>query len=93
MRIFWSWQSDNHQSSGRYFVRDVLTGLVAELNGVDATEDAERPDTDEVDESDENRVRVDHDTLDVAGSPPIAETILSKDTRGSGLRRRRDPGR
>ena len=78
MRIFWSWQSDNHQPSGRYFVRDVLTELVAELNGVDAAEDADRPDTENDEEIDESRVRVDHDTLDVAGSPPIAETILRK---------------
>jgi hypothetical protein len=77
MRIFWSWQSDNHQPSGRYFVRDVLGELVDELNGVDA-EDAERPDSDEEDELDESLFRVDHDTLDVAGSPPIAETILRK---------------
>jgi hypothetical protein len=77
MRIFWSWQSDNHQPSGRHFVRDVLGELVDELNGVEA-EDAERPDSDEDDELDDSLFRVDRDTLDVAGSPPIAETILRK---------------
>lgn len=56
----------------------MLTELVAELNGVDAADDAERPDTDEDDELDEDRLQVDHDTLGVAGSPPIAETILRK---------------
>ena len=74
MRIFWSWQSDTHQSSGRNFIRGVLTDLVTELNV--GAEDAERPDAD--DEPGESHIRVDHDTLGVAGSPPIAETILRK---------------
>jgi hypothetical protein len=73
MKNFWSWQSDNHQPSGRYFVRDVLGRLAVELN-VDATEDAERPEED----TDNIRIEVDHDTLGIGGSPPIADTILRK---------------
>ncbi len=72
MKIFWSWQSDNHQPSGRYFVRDVLGQLAAELSRELETEDAERP------ESDSALIGVDHDTLGVGGSPPIADTILRK---------------
>lgn len=70
MKIFWSWQSDNSQASGRYFVRDVLAHIADELSGVEGTTEAERPD--------EHPVRLDHDTLDVPGSPHIAETILKK---------------
>ena len=73
MKIFWSWQSDNHQPSGRYFVREILTQLAKELNG--EAEDAERPESE--DEADD-RVKVDYDTFGVGGSPPIAETILGK---------------
>jgi hypothetical protein len=73
MKIFWSWQSDNHQPSGRYFVRDILTQLAKELNG--EAEDAERPESEE--EADD-RAKVDYDTFGVGGSPPIAETILGK---------------
>jgi len=83
MKIFWSWQSDTHQPSNRHFVRDVLADLARNLNGVDVTEDAERPDIDEDDDerdflADDGRIEVDHDTLGVGGSPPIADTILRK---------------
>ncbi|WGS46353.1 nucleotide-binding protein [Burkholderia sp. JSH-S8] len=71
MKIFWSWQSDNDEKCGRYFVRDVLEALAKELNSVDGTAEAERGD-------DVGPIAVDHDTKDVAGSPPIAETILEK---------------
>lgn len=71
MKIFWSWQSDTHQKSGRYFVRDVLDVLVKELNTLEGTEEAERGD-------DIGPIEVDHDTKNVAGSPPIAATILEK---------------
>jgi len=77
MKLFWSWQSDNHQPSGRYFVRDVLGALAEELNS--EAEDAERPDQSEDEaQGDSGRVSVDHDTLGVGGSPPIADTILRK---------------
>jgi hypothetical protein len=86
MKIFWSWQSDTHQPTGRHFVRGVLADLARELNGLDGTEDSERPE-DEVayDEAleagllaDDGRIEVDHDTLGVGGSPEIAPTILKK---------------
>ncbi|TXC71329.1 hypothetical protein FSB78_10530 [Sphingomonas ginsenosidivorax] len=82
MKIFWSWQSDTPQSAGRHFVRDVLAELARDLNGIDGTEDAERPDSEE-DEgdppfADDGSIEVDHDTRGVGGSPPIAETILRK---------------
>ncbi|MGO7018397.1 hypothetical protein [Rhizobium leguminosarum] len=71
MKIFWSWQSDTHNGSGRYFVRDILNELALEFNGVDGTTEAERPESDQT-------VEIDHDTLGVAGSPHIADTILRK---------------
>lgn len=79
MKIFWSWQSDTHQPSGRHFVRDVLIQLAKDLNGVDQAEEAERPDQDEEDDGqDPGWVDIDHDTLGVGGSPRIADTILRK---------------
>ncbi|RWG50443.1 MAG: hypothetical protein EOQ62_03920 [Mesorhizobium sp.] len=82
MKIFWSWQSDTPQASGRHFVRSVLTDLAKELNGVEGAEDAERPESGDGERealsADEDRVEIDHDTLNVGGSPVIAETILRK---------------
>jgi hypothetical protein len=74
MKIFWSWQSDTHQDSARHFVRDVLGNLIDEINGFDGADDAERP----VDDGVDAPISVDHDTLNVGGSPKIAETILRK---------------
>jgi hypothetical protein len=61
----------------------VLAELARELNGLDGTEDADRPgagDEEEDEEvlADDGRVEVDHDTHGVGGSPLIAETILGK---------------
>ncbi|UCI19919.1 nucleotide-binding protein [Mesorhizobium sp. B2-1-8] len=82
MKIFWSWQSDTHQASGRHFVRGVLTDLAKELSGVEGAVDAERPefesDEQEALPADKDRIEIDHDTLNVGGSPIIAETILRK---------------
>lgn len=79
MKIFWSWQSDTHQPTGRYFVREVLRSVAEELNGEDETEEAERPasEDDEFDAA-EGRIEIDHDTLGVGGSPRIADKILEK---------------
>jgi len=73
MKIFWSWQSDNPQNAGRYFVRDVLKELADELSTIDGTMEAERPES-----GGKAKVELDHDTLGVAGSPHIADTILKK---------------
>lgn len=82
MKIFWSWQSDTHQPSNRYFVRDVLGNLARTLNGVDDTaEESDRPvdtEEDERAETDDAFVSVDHDTKGLGGSPRIAERILEK---------------
>ncbi|MEO5375848.1 MAG: hypothetical protein H7840_16580 [Alphaproteobacteria bacterium] len=66
-------------------MRDVLADLARDLNGVDETEEAERPegDADEEDKdgerlADDSCIEIDHDTHGVGGSPPIAETILRK---------------
>jgi len=82
MKIFWSWQSDTHQPSNRYFVRDVLGELAKVLNGLDGAEEADRPSENveytegEPDDSDE--VLIDHDMKGLGGSPRIAERILEK---------------
>lgn len=76
MKLFWSWQSDNDQESGRHFVREVPAELAAELNS--EAEDADRPIMDDEGDTDDTMTALDHDTLDVGGSPPIADTILRK---------------
>lgn len=88
MKIFWSWQSDTHQPSGRYFVRDVLRELTKSLNSIDAAEEADRPENEEVLEDatggdeyalpEDDSIHVDHDTFGVGGSPRIADKILEK---------------
>lgn len=87
MKIFWSWQSDTPQNTGRHFVRGVIADLARSLNDNDEIEDAERPEReadsnadDSRDEqlADDGRIEVDHDTHGVGGSPPIADTILRK---------------
>lgn len=75
MKIFWSWQSDTHQPYGRYFVRDVIAELCADLSSGVAYEEAARP---EDNLEGDQVVEIDHDTLGVGGSPPISETILRK---------------
>jgi hypothetical protein len=42
MKIFWSWQSDTPETTGRYFVRDALIEAVAQLK---IPEDIEEPTT------------------------------------------------
>lgn len=81
MKIFWSWQSDTHQPTGRYFVREVLRSVAEELKGEDNTDEAERPEASaEIgdDDAGSNRIEVDYDTLGVGGSPKIADKILEK---------------
>lgn len=79
LTIFWSWQSDTHQESARYFVRGVLEKLAEDIGGMGPPEEAERPDAEpEVQDDALPDVSVDHDTLNVGGSPLIAETILRK---------------
>jgi hypothetical protein len=65
MRIFWSWQSDTYQPSGRHLVRAALEAAAVQLGDSSDLDDAERP-------------TIDSDTSDVPGSPPIAETVLRK---------------
>ena len=81
MKIFWSWQSDTHQPTGRYFVREVLRSVAEELEGKDNTDEAERPEASAEtgeDDAGSNRIEVDYDTLGVGGSPKIADKILEK---------------
>lgn len=74
IKIFWSWQSDNHQRSGSYFVRNVLAERTGEFNGKCEAADAERSDDDEQvqgEESEIGQVSIDHDTFGVGGSPHL----------------------
>lgn len=61
--IFYAWQSDTADGVNRYFIRDALKKALKQLERDDLVEECPR---------------LDHDTKDVPGTPPIAETILKK---------------
>lgn len=65
MKIFWSWQSDTDELTGRRFVREALEEATQRLSEASELDPAERP-------------VVDSDTANVPGSPAIAATILRK---------------
>lgn len=62
-RIFYAWQSDTPNNLNRGFIRKALDKAVERINAELDIEDA---------------VRVDQDTANVSGSPPIAQTIFAK---------------
>lgn len=63
IRIFYSWQSDLHSSTNRQFIKEAL---VKAIKNIDQDHEVEVS------------PRIDHDTLGVAGSPDIADTIFEK---------------
>lgn len=65
MKIFWSWQSDTPPSIGRDFVKSALKEAIKLLSEELDLAEAERPE-------------LDHDTKDVPGLAPIADTIFDK---------------
>jgi hypothetical protein len=71
MKIFWSWQSDTPETTGRYFVRDALIEAVAQLK---IPEDIEEPTT----AANREAIHADFDREGVTGSPPLAATIKRK---------------
>jgi hypothetical protein len=66
--VFYSWQSDTPSSLNRSFIERALTEAVERLES-DATLDPALRD---------GPIELDKDTLGVAGSPPITETIFRK---------------
>lgn len=65
MKIFWSWQSDTPAAEGRNFIKTSLIAALAQL-------------ADELEWSEAERAELDHDTKDVPGLAPIADTIFEK---------------
>ena len=65
MKIFWSWQSDTPPAIGRDFVKSALTEAIEQM-------------AEELDLSEAERPELDHDTKDVPGLAPIADTIFDK---------------
>ncbi len=68
LTVFYSWQSDTAPSLNRNFIEKALLEALKRLAS-DATLESALRDT---------KVELDKDTKGVAGSPPIAETILRK---------------
>lgn len=66
-KIFFSWQSDTPTKVGKGFIQQALADAIKALKFDAEIDDAIRDD-----------MHLDHDTLDVPGSPPITEIILGK---------------
>ncbi|GHO71835.1 hypothetical protein KSC_107270 [Ktedonobacter sp. SOSP1-52] len=62
--VFYSWQSDLPNSTNRGFIKEALEKAVKAMKN-DDTIAADAP-------------RLEHDTLDVPGSPDISQTIFDK---------------
>ena len=67
MKIFWSWQSDTPEQTGKYLVRDALK---LAINRLKQSEDIEEPARDDL--------HLDQDTQNTPGSPDLVRTILEK---------------
>jgi hypothetical protein len=68
LTVFYSWQSDSPQALNRSFIEEALLEALRRLNSDATLEKALR----------ETPVELDKDIQGVAGSPPIADTILRK---------------
>jgi len=65
--VFYSWQADTSTLVGRNLIERALEKALGELNKGDEVEEAQR-----------EELAVDRDTMGVAGSPPIVQTIFDK---------------
>lgn len=68
LAVFYSWQSDSPSNLNRNFIERALHKALEQLHSDATLENALR----------DTKVELDKDTQGVAGSPPIAETILQK---------------
>lgn len=66
MKIFYSWQSDLENKHNRGFIKDVLKNAIKGLNTDLEVSDSDR------------KIELDHDTMNVPGTPDLAGTIFEK---------------
>jgi len=71
--IFFSWQADTKTRSGRNFIERALTHAASRISEDTEVEDAVR-----------EELTVDRDTMGVAGSRPIVDTIFRPRSRRPG---------
>jgi hypothetical protein len=83
MKIFWSWQSDTHQPSGRYFVADVLRAVASGLSGLEA-EAADRPETEGEEAVEAEGAVAPEPNEDELAEPPAGAVTIDHDTQGVG---------
>lgn len=67
MRIFYSWQSDNHKATTKYFIEECLREVIKDLNR-----------TIDITGRDEELHTLDKDTQGVPGYPDIPTTVIKK---------------
>ena len=65
--VFYSWQADTSRTGGKNLIENALKDAIKALRAEATVDEAERPELD-----------IDKDTLGVAGSPPIMDTIFAK---------------
>ena len=65
--VFYSWQADTARTSGKNLIENALKDAIKALKAEATVDEAERPE-----------LEIDRDTLGVAGSPPIMDTIFAK---------------
>lgn len=65
IRVFYSWQSDQHPKINRALIAKALNSAISRLNR-------------RISPKDRRRLQLDHDTLQLPGSPDIVSAILSK---------------
>jgi hypothetical protein len=66
--VFYSWQSDLPNNINRGFIEDALEKAIKQLNKELTVDEAERNET----------LKLDKDTQDLPGSPPIVQSIFEK---------------
>jgi hypothetical protein len=71
MKVFWSWQSDTHEKTCRYFVRDALD---AAINQLKTPQDVEEPS----EAARREQLHSDAGREGVPGSPDLARAIMQK---------------
>ncbi len=71
MKIFWSWQSDTDDKTGRHFVRRCLSDAIKVLKVPEELEEPTLRNTRE-------EMHLDHGRQGVSGSPDLAPTIFKK---------------
>lgn len=68
--IFYSWQSDLRSEINKQFIEDTIQNAILQINETIKVQNSPR--------SQDCELKLDRDTIDIPGSPPIVDTIFKK---------------